>query len=83
MICPKCYGVGRIAFGEEPEIFLEEEWLRQATTEQLAELFGHIAKNAYECGQNGKTNKCVNRNHCTGYCDYGWELWLKQPHTTE
>lgn len=57
------------------------EWMREASLEELAELFGRIAENAYQCGQNGKTNKCVNRNHCTGYCDYGWGEWLKQPHT--
>ena len=58
-----------------------EEWLRQCTTEQLAEVIGNIAKNAYQCCQDGKTNKCVNRKNCTGYCDYGWGMWLKQPHT--
>lgn len=36
MICPKCYGVGRIPFGEEPEIYTNEEWLRICNTEQLA-----------------------------------------------
>ena len=81
MICPKCRGVGRIPFGEEPEIYTEEEWLHTLNTEQLAEVLGNIAKNAYQCCQDGKTNKCVNHRNCTGYCDYGWELWLKQPHT--
>ena len=66
------------AIGSKP--LTNEEWIKQCNTEQLAEVIGNIAKNAYQCGQNGKTNKCVNRNHCTGYCDYGWEMWLKQPH---
>ena len=38
MICPKCRGVGRIPFGEEQEIYTNEEWLRQCTTEQLADV---------------------------------------------
>lgn len=59
----------------------EQEYIQTCNMEQLADVLGKIAKNAYQCGQNGKTNKCVNRNHCTGYCDYGWEMWLKQPHT--
>ena len=61
----------------------EQEYIQTCNTEQLAEVIGNIAKNAYLCGQNGKTNKCVNRHNCTGYCDYGWEKWLKQPHTKE
>ena len=77
--CDFCDGTGVfITNNEEPQT--NEEWIKSANTEQLAEVIGNIAKNAYQCGQNGKTNKCVNRNHCTGYCDYGWEEWLKQPH---
>ena len=37
MICPECRGVGRIPFGEEPEIYTNEEWLRTCSTEELAE----------------------------------------------
>jgi nitrogen fixation/metabolism regulation signal transduction histidine kinase len=59
--------------------FTNEEYIKSLDTEQLADVIGNIAKNAYQCGQDGKTNKCVNRNHCTGYCDYGWGEWLKQP----
>lgn len=59
----------------------EQEYIQTCNTEQLAEVICNIAKNAYQCCQDGKTNKCVNRNHCTGYCDYGWVEWLKQPHT--
>lgn len=66
---------------DENIVLTEQEYIQTCTTEQLAEFLGNIAKNAYQCGQNGKTNKCVNRNHCTGYCDYGWGEWLKQPHT--
>jgi hypothetical protein len=91
-ICAKCkksvgcpYADDRIKgckkFVLEDELKLtNEEWLRQCTTEQLAEVIGNIAKNAYQCCQDGKTNKCVNRHNCTGYCNYGWEMWLKQPH---
>jgi hypothetical protein len=73
--CMYCCGTGEM----EVEM-TNEEWIKSANTEQLAEVIGNIAKNAYQCCQDGKTNKCVNRNHCTGYCDYGWGEWLKQPH---
>ena len=57
-----------------------EEWFCGLSTEEKAKVIGQIANNAYQCCQDGKTNKCVNRQYCTGYCDYGWELWLKQPY---
>lgn len=71
--CVYCDGTGEV---EQTE----QEYIQTCTTEQLAEVIGNIAKNAYQCCQDGKTNKCVNRKNCTGYCDYGWEMWLKQPH---
>lgn len=37
MICPKCNGVGRILFENEPQIYTNEELLRICNTEQLAE----------------------------------------------
>ena len=81
--CPyfkRCHPVVWDKYGKiKPQT--NEEYIHSLNTEQLAEWIGNIAKNAYQCGQDGKTNKCVNRNHCTGYCDYGWEMWLKQPHT--
>ena len=90
MKCPYCDGKGyyyqESSYGMElvqcncQNKMTNEEYLKSCNTEQLAEVLGKIAKNAYQCGQNGKTNKCVNRKHCTGYCDYGWEMWLKQPH---
>ena len=74
--CVYCDGTGEV---EQTE----QEYIQTCNTEQLADVLGKIAKNAYQCGQDGKTNKCVNRKNCTGYCDYGWEMWLKQPHTNE
>lgn len=72
--CEWCNGTGEV---EQTE----QEYIQTCNTEQLAEVIGNIAKNAYQCCQDGKTNKCVNRHNCTGYCNYGWEMWLKQPHT--
>ena len=73
MICPKCRGVGRIPFGEEPEIYTEQEWLQTASTEQLAEwLADHM-----------KCSKCPQQNRCNGYhggCVALMVEWLKQPH---
>jgi hypothetical protein len=65
----ECGLAGRFECPKTPKT--EQEYIQTCNTEQLAEWIGNIAKNAYQCGQNGKTNKCVNRNHCTGYCDYG------------
>lgn len=79
--CVYCQRKGKVRVEGEP--MTEQEYIQTCNTEQLAEVLGNIAKNAYQCGQNGKTNKCVNRNHCTGYCDYEWEMWLKQPHAIE
>lgn len=59
-----------------------EEWFCILSTQEKAKVLGQIAKNAYKCCENGKTNKCVNRHNCTGYCDYGWEKWLKEKHET-
>lgn len=72
MICPKCRGVGRIPFGEEPEIFSEEEWLRQATTEQLAEKLTDFSFwLVVELPTNERREKVRNK----------LLEWLKQPHT--
>lgn len=71
MICPKCRGVGRIPFGEEPEIFSEEEWLRQATTEQLAEKLTDFSFwLVVELPTNERREKVRNK----------LLEWLKQPH---
>ena len=81
------YHVGFLVSGcmnfKEKKEQTNEEWFCNLSTEEKAKWLGQIAKNAYKCCENGKTNKCVNRNHCTGYCDYGWDEWLKQPHTNE
>ena len=58
-----------------------EEFIRTCSTEELAILLGQIVHNAYQCAFDGRTNKCFNRKNCTGYCNYGWDKWLKEKHT--
>ncbi|SDC70193.1 hypothetical protein SAMN04487864_11553 [Succiniclasticum ruminis] len=70
MICPKCNGVGRIPFGEEPEIFSEEEWLRSATFEELAGAIYEWYSQGHIEGKNKKLLSSVTRV----------VEWLKQPH---
>ena len=73
MICPKCRGVGRIPFGEEPEIYTNEEWLRQATTEQFAEWINNIV-------DDGIIKAWMIKNNCCGDYLESVKWWLKQPH---
>lgn len=74
--CPYCGGTGEM----EMEM-TNEEWLRSATTEQLAEWLIEVTQYCFECGLN--INNCV---LCPfGKCidkDYAVE-WLKQPHTNK
>lgn len=77
--CPFEEPVGEYEI-ERSEPLTEQDYIQTCNTEQLADVLGIIAKNAYQCGQDGKTSKCVNRKNCTGYCEYGWYAWLKQPH---
>ena len=71
--CKNCHGTGEI---EQTN----DEWRKTCSAEEFAELLGNIANNAYFCAINGKTSTCYNRKHCTGYCNYGWEKWLKEKH---
>jgi hypothetical protein len=80
--CPFEEPVGKYEIKNDKSM-TDQEYIQTCNMEQLAEVLGKIAKNAYQCGQDGKTNKCVNRHNCTGYCDYGWGEWLKQPHREE
>lgn len=73
--CGACNGTGEI---EQTN----DEWRKTCSAEEFAELLGNIANNAYFCAINGKTSTCYNRKHCTGYCNYGWEKWLKEKHET-
>ena len=73
MICPKCRGVGRIPFGEEPEIYTKEEWLHTLNTEQLAEFLcevwygiDDVINIMSEDGEISKKDAMIQ--------------WLKQPH---
>lgn len=79
VLCGKCKAIGFIDDEPKPKKQMtEQEYIQTCNTEQLAKVLGNIAKNAYQCCENGKTNQCVNRHNCTGYCDYGWEKWLKE-----
>ena len=73
--CERCNGTGEIEM-------TNDEWRKTCSAEEFAELLGNIANNAYFCAINGKTSTCYNRKHCTGYCNYGWEKWLKEKHET-
>ena len=73
--CEYCEGTGEYTL-------TNEEWFCSLSTEEKAEVLGNIANNAYFCAINGKTSTCYNRKHCTGYCNYGWEKWLKEKHET-
>ena len=66
--CPVCHGTG--------EYFpTNEEWLRTATREELAEVFVTICKNAFnaEDYRNKRWEDFQNKNY--------WKRWLKEKHT--
>lgn len=81
--CDQCNGSGEVS-ADEP--MTNEEWLKQCTTEQLAEWFG--AWHQFSCvfckhWQNG----CIyNHNQLRCAIEVGksnkelWMEWLKQPH---
>lgn len=61
-----------------------EEWLRTATTEQLAGWIFNILLICSRCGDESqsdkeKIKKCPFRK--IGCTKKDWEMWLKQPHT--
>ena len=67
--CRKCKGTGVIE--NEPQT--NEEWLRQATTEQLAEwIKGHM-----NCNFCPMKLTCEDMRDCMEHI----KAWLKQPHT--
>ena len=64
--CVYCNGIG--------EVQTNEEWLRNADTEQLAEWIAHQSLIALLENQNNHSLRMT-------YPAY-WVEWLKQPHTT-
>ena len=54
----------------------EEEWLRQATTEQLAEVFGSML---FEAWKDGLAEEIHDKRFYENLVDF----WLKQPHIKE
>ncbi len=54
----------------------EEEWLRQATTEQLAEVFGSML---FEAWKDGLAEEMHDKRFYENLVDF----WLKQPHHNE
>ena len=75
--CSFCFGTGKT---DRKVVLTNEEWLRQANTEQLAEVLNKMTLSCYICGQDGvreDARHCV-FGKCTGKEDI--EEWLKQPH---
>ena len=84
MIIDTVYNEDGEFVGEEPTELTNEDWLRTATTEQLAE---HLASTFDLCGAG--CHHCFLANVCltkakSGNCLTQEQMiveWLKQPHT--
>ncbi len=57
----------------EPIILTNEEWIRQASTEELAELLIQIYRD-------GRNDRGENTNKWYERCEANCELWLKEKH---
>ena len=81
MKCPKCDGSGvdddrlicYLCGGSGVIELTNEEWLRQASTEDVAKWLSKISKYFHECGKRDVYPKTM--------YEEDWEWWLKQPHT--
>ena len=57
------------AFKDKEEPLTNEEWLKQCTTEQLAEWLTEVTEYCFECGLNINNNvlcpfgKCIDKEH--------------------
>ena len=79
--CGRCQGTGKVRVEGEP--LTNEEWIKQANTEQLADVLHKIFMTKSFC------HICPENNDCDiGYeCKYhggkteDFVEWLKQPHT--
>ena len=63
--CHKCNGTGEIKM-------TNEEWLRQASTEDVAKWLSKISKFFHECGKRDVYPKTM--------YEEDWEWWLKEKH---
>ena len=81
MKCPNCNGqrykapdvpCGRCAGKGVVEPLTNEEWLRQASTEDVAKWLSKISKFFHECGKRDVYPKTM--------YEEDWEWWLKEIH---
>ena len=86
IICDKCvHKMSCIDYGTKTECkycdpITNEEWLRQANTEQLVQVIHLMTTSCYVCGKDGVDYKrCYFHKKCTGPKEI--EEWLKEPHT--
>lgn len=63
--CNKCNGTGEVEM-------TNEEWLRQASTEDVAKWLSKISKFFHECGKRDVYPKTM--------YEEDWECWLKEIH---
>ena len=73
-----------ILFSRNSKPMTNEEWIRNASTEELAEFLFGIACICSYCGDDSHSNK-EKTQKCLFKAKYGcqrkdWEKWLKQPH---
>ena len=77
--CPFEEPVGKYEI-ENDKPTTNEEWLRQANTEQLVQVIHLMTTSCYVCGKDGVDYKrCYFHKKCTGPKEI--EEWLKEPHT--
>ena len=68
--CGHCQGTGKVRVEGEP--LTNEEWLRQASTEDVAKWLSKISKFFHECGKRDVYPKTM--------YEEDWECWLKEIH---
>ena len=68
--CGHCQGTGNVRVEGEP--MTNEEWLRQASTEDVAKWLSKISKFFHECGKRDVYPKTM--------YEEDWEWWLKEIH---
>ena len=66
--CGHCQGTGNVRVEGEP--MTNEEWLRQASTEEKAKWLSKISKFFHECGKRDVYPKTM--------YEEDWETWLKE-----
>ena len=67
----------KLAELEKPKPLTNEEWLRQASTEELEKMFEKAQDYGATCS-NGDKDKC---SYCgCPWCEMGFSTWLKEKH---